>query len=85
MNQRIIFSLLFLIASTSIWAGHHKDTRANNIAIVDTFWENILTNPSVSMDLLHDDFEFEFMGICDICQKYNKETYESVWLGKVSP
>ena len=85
MNQRIIFSLLFLIASTSIWAGHHKDTRANNIAIVDTFWENILTNPSVSMDLLHDEFEFEFMGICEICQKYNKETYESVWLGKVIP
>ena len=85
MNQRIIFSLLFLIASTSIWAGHHKDARANNIAIVDTFWENILTNPSVSMDLLHDDFECEFMGICEICQKYNKETYESVWLGKVIP
>jgi Ketosteroid isomerase-related protein len=37
------------------------------------------------MDLLHDDFEFEFMGICEICQKYNKETYESVWLGKVIP
>ena len=31
------------------------------------------------------DFEFEFMGICEICKKYNKETYESTWLNEVIP
>ena len=37
------------------------------------------------MELIHEDFEFEFMGICEICKKYNKETYESVWLRQVIP
>ena len=25
------------------------------------------------------------MGICEICKKYNKETYESTWLNEVIP
>ena len=85
MNKKIILSITFLISTVSLYAGDYKNSEANNIKVVDTFWENILTNPDVSMDLLHDDFQFEFMGICEICQKYNKETYESIWLGKVIP
>ena len=85
MNKKIILSIAILLSTTSLYAGDYKNSEANNIKVVDTFWENILTNPSVSMGLLHDDFQFEFMGICEICQKYNKETYESEWLGKVIP
>jgi hypothetical protein len=85
MNKKIILSIAFLLSITTLYAGDYKNSEANNIKVVDAFWENILTNPSVSMDLLHDDFQFEFMGICEICQKYNKETYESEWLGKVIP
>ena len=44
----------------------------------------ILSNIVVSQ-LIHEDFEFEFMGICEICKKYNKETYESIWLNEVIP
>ena len=85
MNKKIILSIAFLLSTVSLYAGDYKNLEANNIKVVDTFWENILTNPDVSMNLLHEDFQFEFMGICEICQKYNKETYESVWLGKVIP
>ena len=85
MRKKIILNLVLIISTFGVAAGGHDSSEANNIKVVDTFWENILTNPKVSMDLLHEDFQFEFMGICEICQQYNKETYESVWLGKVIP
>ena len=78
MNKKIILNLVLIISTFGVTAGGHDNIEEDNIMVVDTFWENILTNPKVSMDLLHEDFEFEFMGICEICQKYNKETYESV-------
>jgi hypothetical protein len=85
MNKKIILSVIFLMSSSVLYADNHKNSEVANIKVVDTFWENILTNPDVSMGLLHEDFQFEFMGICEICQKYNKQTYESDWLGKVIP
>ena len=85
MRKQIVLNLALIISTFGVMAGGHGSEEENNIKVVDTFWENILTNPKVSMDLLHEDFQFEFMGICEICQKYNKETYENVWLGKVIP
>ena len=85
MNKKIILNFVLIISAFGLVAGGHDNLEDSNIKVVDTFWENILTNPKVSMDLLHEDFQFEFMGICEICQKYNKESYESVWLGKVIP
>ena len=78
MNKKIILNLVLIISTFGVTAGGHDNIEEDNIKVIDTFWENILTNPKVSMDLLHEDFEFEFMEICEICQKYNKETYESV-------
>ena len=68
----------------SVMAGGHK-LEEQNLKVVDTFFANVLTNPEVAMELIHEDFEFEFMGICEICKRYNKETYESVWLKQVIP
>ena len=68
----------------SVMAGGHK-LEEQNLKVVDTFFDNVLTNPEVAMELIHEDFEFEFMGICEICKRYNKETYESVWLKQVIP
>ena len=58
MNKKIILSIAILLSTTSLYAGDYKNSEASNIKVVDTFWENILNNPSVSMDLLHDDFQF---------------------------
>ena len=80
---KIFFLILFMVPS-SVMAGGHK-LEEQNLKVVDTFFANVLTNPELAMELIHEDFEFEFMGICEICKKYNKETYESVWLKQVIP
>ena len=80
---KIFFLILFMVP-LSVMAGGHK-LEEQNLKVVDTFFANVLTNPEVAMELIHEDFEFEFMGICEICKKYNKETYESVWLKQVIP
>ena len=80
---KIFFLILFMVPS-SVMAGGHK-LEEQNLKVVDTFFANVLTNPEVAMELIHKDFEFEFMGICEICKRYNKETYESVWLKQVIP
>ena len=80
---KIFFLILFMVPS-SIMAGGHK-LEEQNLKVVDTFFANVLTNPELAMELIHEDFEFVFMGICEICKKYNKETYESVWLKQVIP
>ena len=80
---KIFFLILFLLPSTLMANGHKLEEQ--NLKVVDLFWANILSNPDVAMELIHEDFEFEFMGICEICKKYNKETYESTWLNEVIP
>ena len=80
---KIFFLILFMVPS-SVMAGGHK-LEEQNLKVVDTFFANVLTNPELAMELVHEDFEFEFMGVCEICKKYNKETYESVWLKQVIP
>ena len=60
MNKKIILSIAFLLSITTLHAGDYKNSEANNIKVVDTFWDNILINPEVSMNLLHEDFQFEF-------------------------
>ena len=80
---KIFFLILFMVP-LSVMAGGHK-LEEQNLKVVDTFFDNVLTNPEVAMELIHEDFEFEFMGICEICKRYNKETYESVWLKQVIP
>ena len=80
---KIFFLILFMVP-LGVMAGGHK-LEEQNLKVVDTFFANVLTNPEVAMELIHEDFEFEFMGICEICKRYNKETYESVWLKQVIP
>ena len=80
---KIFFLILFMVP-LSVMAGGHK-LEEQNLKVVDSFFANVLTNPEVAMELIHEDFEFEFMGICEICKRYNKETYESVWLKQVIP
>ena len=45
----------------------------------------MFTNQAQAKELLHDDFAFQFMGICSDCTKYNKQTYFDVWINQVIP
>ena len=47
MNKKIILSVIFLMSSSVLYADNHKNSEAENIKLVDTFWENILTNPDL--------------------------------------
>ncbi len=58
---------------------------SQNVAKIDKFFELVFTNPDLAKELLHDDFTFKFMGICEICKSYNKDTYISEWIKKDIP
>ena len=57
----------------------------SNVEIIDKFFSSVFSDPVVAKSLLHDDFSFQFMGICTICKSYDKDTYISDWLGKDLP
>ena len=59
--------------------------QSQNVAKVDKFFELVFKNPDLAKELLHDDFTFKFMGICEICKSYNKDTFISDWLQKDIP
>ena len=58
---------------------------SQNVAKIEKFFELVFTNPDAVNDLLHDDFTFKFMGICEICKSYNKANYVSEWIKKDIP
>jgi ketosteroid isomerase-like protein len=69
------------------FAGEQEmSTGSENIATAKKFLGVVLSEPAVAQTLLHDDFDFVFMGRSQISDvQYNKETYFSVWLGEVLP
>ena len=72
--MRILLTII-LRFSINIFGDDHMSQKEMNLKVVNTFWDNILTeNYQVALDTLHEDLEFEFMGICSICKKYNRET-----------
>ena len=53
---------------------------------VNRTWESRwFANSKEYGDLLHEDLEFEFMGICTICKKYDREGFEKDWFMTVIP
>ena len=62
-----------------------ENLRNKNIATIDSFFTNVFTSQAQAKGLLHDDFAFQFMGICSDCTKYNKQTYFDVWINQVIP
>ena len=84
--MRIITIFLSLLFSASALAGHHeKPTSVGNIEAATKFMETVLTEPDVAQNLLHDDFDFEFMGVSQLAGvTYDKTTYFSEWLVTVA-
>ena len=84
--MRIITIFLSLLVSASALAGHHeKPNSVGNIEAATKFMETVLTEPDVAQSLLHDDFDFEFMGVSQLAGvTYDKTTYFSEWLVTVA-
>jgi len=78
-----LLSILALFATQTAVAGHHE--KKSNVEIIDKFFATVFADPAAAKSLLHEDFSFQFMGICTICKSYDKDTYISDWLGKDIP
>ena len=76
----ILFSFLLFSCQESI-----KKDVVDNVAVIDKFFELVFSNPEGAKDLLHEDFTFKFMGICEICKSHNRDTFISDWLQKEIP
>ena len=76
----ILFSFLLFSCQESI-----KKDVVDNVAVIDKFFELVFANPEGAKDLLHEDFTFKFMGICEICKSHNRDTFISDWLQKEIP
>ena len=76
--------VLAVMLSISALAGHHEnDAIAMNIENAKTFFL-LDTDPQVADSLLHEDFEFVFMGRAKISNTvYTKETFRSVFMEQV--
>ena len=78
-----LLAVLALFATQTAVADHHE--KKSNLEIFDKFLATVFTDPAVAKSLLHENFSFQFMGICTICKSYDKDTYISDWLGKDIP
>jgi ketosteroid isomerase-like protein len=85
MSLKIIFiTMLATFALPSFGDQPTKSEGEMNIAKAEQFIENVLVEPDVAKSLLHDDFDFVFMGRSQISNvPYDKDTFFSVWIAEV--
>tara|TARA_Y100000590_G_scaffold435632_1_gene555281 strand:+ start:1499 stop:1993 length:495 start_codon:yes stop_codon:yes gene_type:complete len=84
--KRKILLIAFLASFTlAVFAGgHEKNIGSENIAAATKFMNTLLTDRDTADSLLHEDFDFMFMGVSQISNvKYNREAYWSVWMDNV--
>ena len=84
--MKLITIFLSLLVSFGAFAGDHEHTTAtSNIKVATQFINTVLVEPEVAQSLLHEDFDFEFMGVSQLAGVvYNKATYFSEWMVTVS-
>ena len=82
--KTLLVSLLSIFGTALALADHHEeDVVAMNIENAKTFFL-LDTDPQIADALLHDDFEFVFMGRAQISNTvYTKETFRPVFMEQV--
>ena len=85
MKRKILFIAFLASFSLAVFAGHHeKNIGSENVVSATKFMNTLLTDRDTANSLLHEDFDFMFMGVSQISNvKYNRETYWSVWMDNV--
>ena len=80
--MKLITIFLSFLVSFSAQAGQHENaTAASNVRVATQFMNTVLVEPEVAQSLLHDDFDFEFMGVSQLAGVvYDKTTYFSEWM-----
>lgn len=83
--RAFLIAVMALFATQVAVAGHHeKSMSAQNIENAATFMAAVFPEPDKAKSLLHDDFEFIFMGRTRISNiSYDRETYFTVWLKQI--
>ena len=80
--MRLFITFLTVLILSSC-ADNSMSQRDMNLKVVNTFWDNILTeNYQVALDLLHEDLEFEFMGICT-CLSYTSPSPRDLYRSRM--
>ena len=84
-SKTALFMFLFALCVLVNAAHHQEDEAVNNVASATKFMENLLTDRNTADSLLHDDFDFLFMGISPHLSNvpYDKKTYWSVWMDEI--
>jgi ketosteroid isomerase-like protein len=57
--------------------------RKDNIAKAQKFLDTAFTDPDEARSLLHENFSFEFMGICTLCTKADTDSFFKEFLPEV--
>ncbi len=85
MKSKILLIAFLASFTLAVFAGgHEKNIGSENIAAATKFMNTLLTDRDTADSLLHEDFDFMFMGVSQISNiKYNRETYWSVWMDNV--
>ena len=81
------FTISLLTMMFSITSAHAQKSNAasDNIKIATKFMNTLLDGRETANSLLHDEFEFFFMGISQMANQlaYTKETYWTVWMDEI--
>jgi len=85
MKRKILLIAFLASYSLAVSAGGHEENiGSENIAAATKFMNTLLTDRDTADSLLHENFDFMFMGVSQISNvKYNKQTYWSVWMDNV--
>jgi len=60
-----------------------NNNRSRNISLAKEFLDTAFTDPERAKSLLHNDFSFQFMGICTLCTKEDADSFFNEFLPEV--
>ena len=83
--RKILLILLLTIMLSDVYAKEQRGQVASNNIKVATKFMNTLNDRQFAKSLMHEEFEFYFMGISQMANEkaYTKETYWTVWMDEI--
>ena len=67
MKRKILFIAFLASFSLAVFAGHHeKNIGSENVVSATKFMNTLLTDRDTADSLLHEDFDFMFMGVLSL-------------------
>ena len=81
----LTISILTMMFSLTLAHDQKSNAASENIKVATKFMNTLLNERETANSLMHDEFEFFFMGISQMANElaYTKETYWTVWMDEV--